>query len=70
VTGVADLIDERASSTDAERSKPDPDIVNAALGKACLRPDEAELIGDTRYDVEAGGGWALRRSRCAAAVER
>jgi HAD superfamily hydrolase (TIGR01509 family) len=51
--GVADVIEARVTADDAERSKPDPDIVRAALAKAALAPYEAILLGDTPYDVEA-----------------
>lgn len=44
----------KTSSDDAESSKPDPDIVHAALQRAKLAADEAILIGDTPYDIEAG----------------
>jgi HAD superfamily hydrolase (TIGR01509 family) len=50
---VEDLVDAKTSSDDAEHSKPDPDIVRAALRKAHLGPAEAILLGDTPYDVEA-----------------
>jgi HAD superfamily hydrolase (TIGR01509 family) len=54
IAGVADLIDSATSSDDAERSKPFPDIFQAALAKlAPLGPDEAVVIGDTPYDAEA-----------------
>jgi HAD superfamily hydrolase (TIGR01509 family) len=53
VAGVADLIDREASAGDAESSKPDPDIVNAALARLDLRPREAVLLGDTPYDIAA-----------------
>jgi HAD superfamily hydrolase (TIGR01509 family) len=49
----ADLIDVRATSDDADRSKPDPDIIDAALRRAHLSPREAALVGDTPWDVEA-----------------
>jgi HAD superfamily hydrolase (TIGR01509 family) len=74
VAGASRLIDDASSSADAERSKPDPDIVHAALEKAGCRPDEAIFIGDTPYDVAAGnhlgvpvialrcGGWWTDRS--------
>jgi HAD superfamily hydrolase (TIGR01509 family) len=63
--GVDDLIPERASKDDAAESKPDPDIVRAALAKAGARPDRTVLIGDTPYDIEAAaragiGAIALR----------
>jgi HAD superfamily hydrolase (TIGR01509 family) len=54
IAGIADLIDSATSSDDAERSKPFPDIFEAALAKlAPLTPDEAVVIGDTPYDAEA-----------------
>jgi HAD superfamily hydrolase (TIGR01509 family) len=68
--GVADLVQEETSSSEVERSKPDPDIIHAALGKIALLPAEVVLLGDTPYDVEAGrkagvgvigvrcGGWS------------
>jgi HAD superfamily hydrolase (TIGR01509 family) len=51
--GVADLLPHRTSSDDAERSKPDADIVLAALRRAGSRPEATVMIGDTPYDVEA-----------------
>ena len=53
VGGVHDLIPTRTSSDDAENSKPDPDIVKAALERTGCPPDLAIMIGDTPYDVEA-----------------
>lgn len=53
LAGVADLLPERTSSDDAERSKPDPDIVLAALRTAGARSEQAVLLGDTPYDVLA-----------------
>src|SRR5262249_33818398 len=50
---VADLIPTKASKDDAGRTKPDPDIVRAALQKAGVRATEALLVGDTPYDIEA-----------------
>jgi HAD superfamily hydrolase (TIGR01509 family) len=51
--GLDDLFPRRTSSDDAEGSKPDPDIVHAALRKADASPARAVLIGDTPYDIEA-----------------
>ena len=51
--GVGDLIPKRTSSDDADRSKPDPDIVLAALNRTGSSPDRTVMIGDTPYDVEA-----------------
>ncbi len=47
------LVDVAATGDDAEDSKPDPDIIGAALKKAGVAADEAVMVGDTRYDVEA-----------------
>ena len=55
VAGVEDFVEASASAGDADRSKPDPDIVRAVLEKGALDPAAAILIGDTPYDVEAAG---------------
>jgi len=51
--GAEWLIDEKTTSSDAERSKPDPDIVRVALDKAGVGPERSVMLGDTPYDVEA-----------------
>jgi HAD superfamily hydrolase (TIGR01509 family) len=51
--GVADLMPRRTSKDDAPRSKPDVDIVQAALRRSGARAEDAVMIGDTPYDVEA-----------------
>ena len=53
--GVDDLVPTRASKDDAEESKPDPDIVRAALKRSGARPETTIMIGDTPYDIEAAG---------------
>ena len=58
--GIQDLIEEKASSSDAEESKPDPDIVQAALKSADAKPAEALMLGDTPYDVQASGRAGVR----------
>ena len=63
--GVDDLIDHSTSSDDAERSKPDPDIVQAALARSKAAKEMAVMIGDTPYDVEA----ALRAGVAIVGVE-
>lgn len=50
---VKDLIDEQATSSDASESKPDPDILHAAMSRAHLAARELVMIGDTPYDIEA-----------------
>jgi HAD superfamily hydrolase (TIGR01509 family) len=55
IAGAESLMDEATSSDDAEASKPDPDIVHAALDRARARAGDAIMIGDTPYDVDAAG---------------
>jgi HAD superfamily hydrolase (TIGR01549 family) len=51
---IGDLIDVATSSDDADRSKPHPDIFEAALGKlGDIAPDAILVVGDTPYDAEA-----------------
>jgi HAD superfamily hydrolase (TIGR01509 family) len=54
VAQVEEFMDKEASSKDAPKSKPDPDVVEAALDKLNLKPEEALMVGDTPYDVEGG----------------
>jgi HAD superfamily hydrolase (TIGR01509 family) len=58
--------DGTTSSDDAERSKPDPDIIHAALERAKAAPADAVMIGDTPYDIEAASraGVAAIAFRC------
>ena len=58
--GVDDLIPKRTSSDDASRSKPDPDIVLAALQRGGAAPDQTIMVGDTPYDVEAARRVGIR----------
>jgi len=51
--GVSDLIQLASSADDAERSKPDPDIVQAALRLSGSQAAHSAMLGDTPYDVEA-----------------
>jgi phosphoglycolate phosphatase-like HAD superfamily hydrolase len=78
--GVEDLLEDATSSSDAESSKPDPDIVVAALDKADASAADAIMLGDTPYDVVAAtsagvpivalrcGGWEAADLRDAIAV--
>jgi HAD superfamily hydrolase (TIGR01509 family) len=60
VAGAQDLIESSTSADDADRSKPDPDIVHAALERLGCPPAQAVMIGDTPYDVEAAGRAGVR----------
>jgi len=51
--GADEFVQDATSSDDAERSKPDPDIIHAALEQIGLSADEVAMLGDTPYDVEA-----------------
>ena len=82
IANIVDLIDVETSSDDADKSKPHPDIFQAALAKLDIaQPDQAIVIGDTPYDAEAAakaglrtvgvlcGGWSegeLTRAGCVA----
>jgi HAD superfamily hydrolase (TIGR01509 family) len=67
---VEDLMEEKATASDAKRSKPDPDIVEAAVDESGSSAKQLVMIGDTPYDIEAAtkagvraigflsGGWS------------
>ncbi len=46
-----DLANDWTSSADVDATKPDPDLVQTALAKAAT--DDAVMVGDTNWDVEA-----------------
>jgi len=60
VCGALPYLQHQTSSDDAERSKPDPDIVQVALRKARCSAGEAVLLGDTPYDVQAASKAGVR----------
>lgn len=60
VCGADEFIEASTSSDDAENSKPDPDIVHAALGRLGHPPEKVLLLGDTPYDVEASRRAGIR----------
>jgi HAD superfamily hydrolase (TIGR01509 family) len=61
IADLTDLIATKASSGGGKRSKPDPDIVHAALLQSGAPAEQAIMLGDTPYDVEAalGAGIAI-----------
>lgn len=77
---VKDLVGSSTSSSDAERSKPDPDIVEAARKKLGVEGAKLFMLGDTPYDIEAAqkagietialscGGWADEQLAAAVAI--
>ena len=66
ICGGQALVKDATTSDDAERSKPDPDILVAALETSGSSPDRAIMIGDTPYDIEAASraGLATIAFRC------
>lgn len=48
----SDLTDDWVSSEDVDDSKPEPDLVEVALGRASSR--QAVMVGDSVWDVKAG----------------
>jgi len=70
IAEAEDLIEAATSASEVEESKPEPDIIEAALRKIGLPPGEVLLLGDTPYDIEAArkagvgtvalrcGGWS------------
>ncbi len=56
VAHIEDLIEEQTSADDAERSKPHPDIFEAALARLKdVDTREAVTVGDSPYDAIAAG---------------
>ena len=52
--GIEDLLETATSADDVKKSKPHPDIFQAALdGLENVKPNEAVVVGDTPYDVIA-----------------
>jgi HAD superfamily hydrolase (TIGR01509 family) len=60
IVGMEDLVEEQATSADAQASKPEPDIFAAALKKAGADAEEAVALGDTPYDAQAAGKLGIR----------
>jgi HAD superfamily hydrolase (TIGR01549 family) len=71
--GVRDVVDGWTTSDDVQRTKPDPDLILAALEKAGT--SDAVMVGDSRWDIEAAanagletvcvitGGWSAQELR-------
>ena len=49
------LADSWTTSADVESTKPAPDLVSAALERVDGSPEDAVMVGDTTWDVEAAG---------------
>ncbi len=76
--GGRDLVDGWTTKDDVDRSKPHPDVIEAAMEKAGV--DEAVMLGDSRWDIESAekagvptvavitGGWSEQELRDHGAV--
>ena len=61
LVGIEDLVEAETSSDDAEKSKPHPDIFEAAMARLPgVQPSEALVVGDTPYDAQAASQAGLR----------
>jgi HAD superfamily hydrolase (TIGR01549 family) len=77
---ASELFANGASSKDAKASKPDGDIVQAAINMADLPPQDLVMLGDTAFDIEAAekagvktiafrsGGWSDQDLKGALAI--
>jgi HAD superfamily hydrolase (TIGR01509 family) len=75
-----ELADAWTTSADVEATKPEPDLVNAALERVGGSPEDAVMVGDTPWDVHAArdagvdtvavlsGGFAIEELRESGAV--
>jgi HAD superfamily hydrolase (TIGR01509 family) len=52
---VDDLVSATTSANDVDTAKPEPDIVEVALGRAGVRANQAVFVGDSVWDVRAAG---------------
>jgi phosphoglycolate phosphatase-like HAD superfamily hydrolase len=66
VAGATESLEAQSDADDAAHSKPDPDIVQAALRKLKLPAARCLMVGDTPYDAEAAAraGVAFIGLRC------
>ena len=61
LTRIEDLVHAQTSSDDAERSKPHPDIFQAAMRRLpAMDPTDMLVVGDTPYDAQAAAKAGLR----------
>ncbi len=79
--GARELADAWTTSADVSETKPQPDLVNAALERAGGSADDAVMVGDTPWDVDAAksagvgtltvrtGGFGVDELREAGAVD-
>jgi HAD superfamily hydrolase (TIGR01509 family) len=60
ILDAREIVDGWTDADDVKRSKPSPDLFEAALAKAGVAPHEALVVGDTPYDIEAADQAGIR----------
>jgi HAD superfamily hydrolase (TIGR01509 family) len=60
LANIDDLVDAETAGSDVERSKPCPDVFEAAIARVSVAPERAIVIGDTPYDAIAARRAGLR----------
>lgn len=61
IAAIGDLLDAETSSDDANKSKPEPDIFLAALGRlGQVAREHVVVVGDSPYDAQAAGKAGMR----------
>ena len=58
--GIGERFDILVCATDVENGKPDPQMLNLALDSMSLSCDEALLVGDTFFDMDAAQNCGVR----------
>lgn len=53
IAGVADLLPKRTTARDAQQTKPAPDIIEVALKRLGVPPQDVAMLGDSPYDIQS-----------------
>jgi HAD superfamily hydrolase (TIGR01509 family) len=60
VLDPGDTVSAVTTSEDVEAAKPAPDVIEVALKKAGVRPEDAVMVGDAAWDAESSGNAGVR----------
>jgi HAD superfamily hydrolase (TIGR01509 family) len=60
IARISDLVDVSITADDVDRSKPHPDIFQAALQELRSKPSSVLALGDTPWDAESAGRIGVR----------
>src|SRR6201996_8841672 len=61
IANITDLLEAETSADDAEKSKPHPDIFQAAMARlGNVQPSDCIVIGDSPYDAQAASKAGIR----------